>query len=70
MRWRRVVAIMGLVGLTMLAGGCSDGGTGVAGPVPKETAPAKPGEDQPAGKDRTSGWSPRPGALFLLARVA
>jgi hypothetical protein len=51
MRWRRVAAIMGLVGLTVMIGGCSDQGTGVAGPVPKETAPAKSGGEQPQAND-------------------
>jgi hypothetical protein len=51
MRWRRVVAFVGLVGLTMLVGGCGSAGSGEAGPVPKETAPAKPGGDRPQVKD-------------------
>ena len=58
MRWRRVVAFVGLLGLTMLVGGCGDGGTGVAGPVPKETAPAKSGGDRPAPEGETSAFSP------------
>jgi hypothetical protein len=63
MRWRRFVALIVLVGLTMLVGGCGDGGTGVAGPVPKDTAPARSGEDRPAAKDKTSDSSPRLGAI-------
>lgn len=50
MRWRRAVGILGLVCLTLLAGGCSEGGTGVAGPVPRGTTPAGPdGGGPPAG---------------------
>jgi hypothetical protein len=53
MRWRRVLAIAGLVGLTMLVGGCADEGTGVAGPVPRESAPAKPGGGRPASEGKS-----------------
>ena len=53
MRWRRVVAIIGLVAFNLLAGGCADEGTGVAGPVPKETVPAKPGGERPTAEGKT-----------------
>jgi hypothetical protein len=67
MRWRRVGAIMGLVGLTVMMGGCPDQGTGVVGPVPKETSPVKSDGDRPAAKDKTSDWPRRLGASFRVA---
>jgi hypothetical protein len=59
MRVRRAIAFVGLLGLTMLVGGCADEGSGVAGPVPKETTPAKAGGDRPAAEATATASSPR-----------
>ena len=54
MRWWRAVGFGGLVGLTLLVGGCSGEGSGVAGPVPGETTPATP-DGSPAGGPAPTG---------------
>jgi hypothetical protein len=55
---RFVLMFFGLIGLSFPLAGCGDGGSGEAGPIGKETAPAKTGgEQQPTSGGRTTGPS-------------